>query len=209
MTRSVRIACSMCVAMVACGCGSSQRLLPLSASDKAIVRGTHLPWTVEVQQNISSVESNNLFEDLNETHLFKSVVLSQSVADKAKSSADFIARIEVEYRSGYPNVYPNPIPVFFILSCGIIPSIIPDVYGQCFSLSSPALPSRKIIVDTRVVGYTVMGFVAIPLKVLPGWSVLISPDKECRYYDHLALAIIKHKDELEALVEAKRDQTGH
>lgn len=181
---------------------TEQHLPPLSKAEKELVRQTHLPWSVVVEQSPlfgpahpddpldESRYSNYLCKDLLETGIFQSVKTNE----EPTSSTTFIARIEqdVGHESG-------DLLIICAMTMGVLPVPISEEQGFNFSLWRPGFPERKVIIDMRFLTYGVGGWIAIPIGLLPGWRLFPFPRVEHRFYDHLALAILKKKGELEAL----------
>ncbi|MBI3736202.1 hypothetical protein HY256_06785 [Candidatus Sumerlaeota bacterium] len=131
-------------------------------------------------------ESKFLTEDLSEIGLFSSV---QNAGD-GSTKADVIAEV-THYVRGT-----DVIPVVFILTLGIIPEWHKEKYGFAFRFYRSGDPVDAMEIDYREATYTVMGWAATPLGILPGWNWLISPASERRYYDRMKCEILKHSEVL-------------
>lgn len=94
----------------------------------------------------------------------------------------------------------SAIPFVTMLSLGIIPSTIKEPIGFACSFHPPASPEQKLKVEYSFDSKTILGWVTLPLVVIPGW-VFPYPSVETRdrFLDHFKLAMVQRAGELKAL----------
>jgi hypothetical protein len=93
------------------------------------------------------------------------------------------------------------IPIFTIISAGIIPTVFTerDCDGAVFHAAGSAIQSDSVIVRHDNERTAVMGWLAVPLGLLPGWTHG-SAQEHARARNGVRLAIEQHRDALAALV---------
>ena len=92
------------------------------------------------------------------------------------------------------------IPIFTILTLGLVPTIWNETQcsGAIFRRADGSRPQDSVVVEVQQTGKAVMGWVAAPLGLLPGFSYG-GKRGQSGYLDAFRLAIIGKKDELAAL----------
>jgi hypothetical protein len=92
------------------------------------------------------------------------------------------------------------IPIFSIISLGIIPTIFQD--EQCTGMllrKRAGLPKREgIQINARYKGPVVMGWAALVVGLAPGWSYGEAAD-DARFAERFRLAVIRRRTDIERL----------
>jgi hypothetical protein len=109
--------------------------------------------------------------------------------------------VRIRWRMTSTGLYCNSavIPLFTIVSLGVIPTIFDDedCEGMQFR-SAKRSESLPVNFEVRYKGRVVAGWVAVPLGIVPGWSYGSARD-DSRYAERLRLAILHRQAELAAL----------
>jgi hypothetical protein len=91
------------------------------------------------------------------------------------------------------------IPLFTIVSPGVVPTIFEDEDCQAMVLRSaknPARTSPEIV--ARYKGRVVMGWFAVPLGVMPGWSHG-SAREDGRYAERFRVEVFRQREQIERI----------
>jgi hypothetical protein len=93
------------------------------------------------------------------------------------------------------------IPVFSIISLGVIPTIFQDEQceGMLLRAAAGQPKSAGVEVAVRYKGPVIMGWVAVVVGALPGWSYG-SVDGDSRFAERFRLAVIRRRADIERLV---------
>jgi hypothetical protein len=187
----------------------AQRLPPrLSDAQAAILAAGPLPYRVVVapwdsagaarrRQNPRAY-AEKTFRWLESSGAFTSVRMG-TVGDTA---ADFIA----SPTGAYCNT--AVIPIFTAVSLGLIPTIFKDtdcegaVLYPLHPLHPPGGEPDSIVVRSRLSGRVVMGWLAVPIGALPGWTHGEARGHE-RYRQQVRLSILTHRSRITALAGAQ------
>jgi hypothetical protein len=178
------------VAVSASGCvGWASSALPprLSKAEKARVRQAHLPLTVGVERYEAPAYSESLRKALQRTKLFGRV----DDLERFSSPPSLVARVE---RRIYGS---TAIPVYPLLTLGIIPMSVQETAGESFSLSPPDHPEQRVKIDYSYRGRTTLGWIALLDVFHPNRTVFpFDPEHSSHFRDHLRLSILEHEDTL-------------
>lgn len=130
------------------GCGSGTLPPKLSQEQQAILKATRFPATVGVAKDKFPVYSDHLIRALQETRLFRRVDSLSSFSE----SPTLIARVE-------RHIYGTAVlPLFTILSLGIIPTTVEEEHGHSFSLRSADTPDNGVQIEFSYRGPTTLGW---------------------------------------------------
>lgn len=178
------VATSGLTGCVGLGCGS----LPprLDSAERAKVKGAHLNLTVGVASNTAGGEI--VISRLRQTKLFDAV----DYVERLPQPPQVLAKWE---STPYGTA---TIPVYTLLTFGIIPTTVPEPYSFGCTFYSPRYQDRTAKVEYLYYSRSTLGWVAgfmalSPNVVLTLWR---GPDEHPRFYDHLSLAILQHSEEI-------------
>lgn len=167
------------------GWGSSALPPRLTSAEKAHVRAAHLPLTVGVERYEAPAYSESLRKALQRTKLFERV----DDLERFSTPPSFVARVE---RRIYGS---TAIPVFPLLTFGIIPMWVQETAGESFSLSRAAHPEQRVKIEYTYRGRTTLGWIALIDILHPNRTVFpFDPEHSRRFRDHLKLSILEHED---------------
>ncbi|HSH93607.1 MAG TPA: hypothetical protein VK968_05645 [Roseimicrobium sp.] len=139
-----------------------------------------MSYTVGVEAYDWPAYSDSLLNALQSTHLFKEV---RPLKD-FDTPPTFIARVEEPYYGGTAT-----IPIFTILTLGIIPTVVPESFGYDFSLTATDGSGASCHVRDTFKSTTTLGWLAMFKAMSPDVS-LLPPDRSDRAYGRLAIAIL-------------------
>lgn len=170
------------------GCvGWASSALPprLTKAEKKRARQAHLPLTVGVERYDAPAYSDSLREALQRTKLFDRV----DDLERFSSPPSLVARVE---RRIYGS---TSIPVYPLLTFGIIPDSVQETTGESFSLSPPDHPEQRVVIEYTYRGRTTLGWIALLDIFHPNRTVApFNPEHSSRFRDHLKLSILEHED---------------
>lgn len=184
------------------GCYTTTRPSALTQSQRALIKATHLPYTVGVKEGVNyagmwrdwPAYSDDLVRQLRRTGLFARV----DHLGAFKKPPDLVARAEDSI------VGDESIPWLCGLTLGLVPDRGKEISGVPFSLSRPGGFDGTVPLYIRYVytGETTLGWAAVFLNASPShtWHPV---DKDPRFLDHFALEIVKHRREIRALAEGR------
>ena len=137
-----------------------------------------------------SAYGSNAAKLLQGSHAFRQVTY-----DPTRATA---ADLRAESARDYCNT--AIIPLFTLLTLGVIPTIFTDTDCNGVIFRKPGAPrgSDSVVVGVKYQGKAVMGWVALPLGLFPGWSWRGGQDQS-GYREAFRLAIIARKAELARL----------
>lgn len=204
MTRRLKVI-ALAVVLIAAGlsggCYAHQRPPALSTEEKAIASRGPLPHSVTVawwgdEQRMSqnpAAYGEQLFKVLDASHAF-TAVRYEPTAHPAAS----------ELVATSTGLYCNTavIPLMTIISVGIIPTVFQDEQCQGMVLRGPAgaAPARALPFAVRYKGRVVMGWAALFLGLLPGWSYG-SVGGDSRFTDRLRIAILRRQAQIDSMAK--------
>jgi hypothetical protein len=181
-------------------CGAYRRPAALTADERRLLESVPIPYDVSVVpwdketdrrrgQNPEAY-ARPLAKLLAASHAFRSTRLEQ----KASSAAHLVAT------STGAHCNTAIVPLFTIVSLGVIPTVFEDEECQGMTLrSAKSLSSNPVEISLSQTHTVVMGWVALPLGALPGWS---HGDfrRDDRYRKRFRLEVIRHRAAIDRLV---------
>jgi hypothetical protein len=173
------------------GCGSFALPPRPTGAQLTALKSTRFAATVGVEEYKFPVYTERLVSDLRSTGLFRSVERMP-----AAGTPDLIARIE---RPVYGKA---TIPIWTILTAGIVPTTVEEEHGHVFSLTSSADPTRSVLVDYRYRGPSTLGWLAFFLNFSPDRSSE-NPLDTARFREGLGVAVSVRREEVARLTGGK------
>jgi hypothetical protein len=183
------------------GCGAYRRPGGLTAAERQLLASPPLPYRVSIvpwdaeRAARTSQDPERYAESLallvNGSHAFRVSRLETAAA----ADSDLVATASGAYCNA------AIVPIFSIISLGIIPTVFDDRYCVGLVLHRGRGPSSadSVTVDFEHRGRVVMGWAALAIGALPGWS-WGSPDRDARYRERFRLEVIRHQAEIRRLV---------
>jgi hypothetical protein len=183
------------------GCYAQQLPPSPSPEEAAVLRQGALPYAVIVapwdsiaaarQHQDRQAYADATFRWLRHSGAFATVRLGNG----QDSTADFLA-----FPTG---AYCNTavIPVFTILSLGLIPTIFTDTNCEgavLHPLHPPTGRPDSVVLSSELSGRVIMGWLALPVGAFPGWTHG-GPRDHTRYRNQVRLSILSHRSRLVAL----------
>lgn len=189
------------VAILVTGCGAQRVVFTPTAEQRALLDAPPLDLSVvivdwspkEAQGRSSNAYATKLEDLLVGSRAFRLVTYDPSGA--GAKTADLIAVSTGDYCNS------AIIPILTILTVGVVPTIWDETNcdGVRFRPGHGVVDStRTVVARERRTGKAVMGWVAGPLTLLPGWSIS-SGAAQPAYRQAFRLAIIARQDELRRL----------
>jgi hypothetical protein len=174
------------------GWGSSALPPRLSTAEEAKLKGAHLPLTVGVERYEAPGYSDGLVKALRRTGMFVSV----EHLEQCTNPPALVARVE---RRIYGSTV---IPLWTLLTFGIIPTNTEEETGYSFSFSSSVPAAQKLPVECAYKGRTMLGWIALFDGLQPD-RILFPFDAENsrRFRDRLSLTILEHTEEIAAMAK--------
>ena len=174
------------------GCSSSS--LPSAPTDAQIrlLEQTHFKASVGVETYKYPVYTEGLIRDLRATGLFDRVEPLDQI-DKP----DLIARTE---RPVYGKA---TIPLWTIVTLGVVPTTVEEEHGHVFSLRRRGDPESPELVDYTYRGPTTLGWVAAFLN-LSANRTSGNPIETRRFREGLALAVALRAEQITKLLATRR-----
>src|SRR2546426_1003468 len=143
------------------GCASSTLPPRLTTAERARLKGAHLPFTVGVERHRYPAYSDSLVKALRRTKVFDRV----DHLDRFSTPPALVARVEREiYGSAV-------IPVWTLLSFGLVPTTTEESFGYAFSLSPTGEDVQRVPIEYSFRGRTTLGWVAMFHGLAAGYSV--------------------------------------
>ena len=182
------------------GCYAESLPRQLSAVEKELLAQPPLPYRVAiVRPNLpgrnGEAYANGILEVLQPSGAFASVKL----AGNDSVSVDFLATPT----GAYCNT--AAIPLLTIISLGIIPTTFTDVTCNeaVFRSAASRAPSDSLLMRIRIEHRVMMGWLALPVGALPGWTH--GPMKHhSRYRQLVRVAILSRRQNLIALLPMEK-----
>jgi hypothetical protein len=169
------------------GWGSSALPPRLTKAEKARARQAHLPLTVGVERYEAPAYSESLRKALQRTKLFDRV----DDLERFSSPPSLVARVE---RRIYGS---TAMPVYPLLTFGIVPMSVQETAGESFSLSPASHPEQRVKIEYTYSGRTTLGWIALLDVFHPNRTIFpFNPERSSRFRDHLRLSILEHEDAL-------------
>jgi hypothetical protein len=178
------------------GCDAHRRPPALSAEERALLQGAPLPYSVTVALWDLETDTGQNPEGY-AGRLAKLVAASGAFkANRYERSPNPVGQDLVATSTG---LYCNSavIPVFTLISLGIIPTVFQEEQCEGMLLRAAAnQPKRNgVEVTARFKGTFVMGWAAVVCGAMPGWSYgPVATDS--RFVQRFRLAVIRRREEL-------------
>lgn len=205
LRRSVRIALGLAIVAylaigMSGGCNAYKRPPALNPEERALLEGAPLPYSVTVawwDEQTKTGQNPEAYGDA----LAKIVTTSGAFAtarydrSSAPSGQDLVATSTGLYCNS------AVIPIFSIVSLGIIPTIFQDEHCEGMLLrTAPGRPkSEGVQISVRYKGPVIMGWVAVMAGALPGWSYG-SVDQDARFAERFRVEVVHRRADIERLV---------
>jgi hypothetical protein len=180
-------------------CGAYRRPARLAGADRQLGASAPLPYTVcvvpwdsETRQRLRKdpeIYARSLADLLKRSKTFRTVRFEAAPG----GDTDLVAS------STGLNCNTAVIPLFTILSQGTVPTIFQDEECQAMVLRSARAPTRGAAeIVARYKGPVVMGWAAVPLGAVPGWSYG-SMREDGRYADRFRVEIFRQRELIAAI----------
>jgi hypothetical protein len=185
------------VAALVAGCGAQRIVFRPTAKQRAELAGPPLDLSVVVidwspkaaQGRSSSAYASKLTALLVGSGAFRSVVYDPTGA--AAKSADLVAVSTGDYCNS------AILPIATLVTLGVVPTVWDETNcdGASFRARDDRDTTVHVVARERRTGKAVMGWLALPLGLAPGWSHRVGAEQSA-YRQAFRLAIIARKDEL-------------
>ncbi len=181
-------------------CGAYRRPAGLTAAERQVLDSGPLPYSVSVVPWTPEVAAQRG----QEPGAYAGSLAALLEASKAFQSCRLTSRQSVhsDLIATSSGQYCNTavIPLWTILSLGIIPTVFEDEDCEGVVLrSARSQSSAAVEVDVRYKGTVVMGWAAVPLGMLPGWSHG-SLSEDSRFRERFRLNILRRRADITRLV---------
>ena len=173
------------------GCSSSSLPSAPTEAQIGLLEQTHFKSSVGVEAYKYPVYTERLIKDLRATGLFDRVEPIDQI-DKP----DLIARTE---RPVYGKA---TIPLWTIVTLGVVPTTVDEEHGHVFSLRRPGDSEPSELVDYTYRGPTTLGWVAAFLN-LSANRTSGNPIETQRFREGLALAVALRADQIAKLLATR------
>ena len=175
---------------LAVGCGSVGLPKRLTGEERSIAGGPPLPYRVAVDRHHGPAYSDSLIRALRRTRAFAEV----DYADRLSSPPHLIARVEDEIRGR------AIIPVWTIVTLGIVPTVTNENFGESFSLRSVDGSEGVVRIAERGKSRIILGWIGLIAALLPDRSV-VSTEGSSRYVERLRYALLRERAAIDRLAE--------
>ena len=181
-------------------CGAYRRPAAFSAAELRVLDSGPLPYSVSVVPWTPEVAAqrgqepgayaSSLATLLEASKTFRSCRLTT----RRQASSDLLAM------SSGQHCNTAVIPLWTVLSLGIIPTVFDDEDCEgVVLLSGRAQSSASVEVEVRHKGTVVMGWAAVPLGLLPGWSHG-SLQNDSRFRERFRLNLLRRRADIDRLL---------
>lgn len=184
------------------GCYAQRIPIAPSVAERRLLNEPPLPYSVVVVpwdstnkelggRNIEAY-SQPVVDLLAKSHAFTSVQLDL----KRVRTADLVVASAGDYCNS------AVIPFLSLITLGIVPTVFTDqaCVGMVFRAMHDSMHVDSVTVHYAHEGRVVMGWLAIPIGFLPGWSHRDASEGK-RYRERVRLEVLKHRDELARLAK--------
>jgi hypothetical protein len=188
---------------VAGGCNAYRRPPAPNADERQLLRAPPLPYAVIIKQWDAETASRISRNPLAYAEALAGVLIPSGAFRSSRfeknaqpTDGDLIATSTGDYCNS------AVIPLFTILSLGIIPTVFDDEDCLGMELRHAGAPAsaRSVRIEFGNKRRVVMGWAAVIMGILPGWSHG-SPRNDSRFYQRFRLAVISHQSEIERLIQ--------
>ncbi len=171
------------------GCVSAPLPPRLTVEQSRRLSELPLPYSVGVAPYMHPVYSDHLTAALKASGAFSKVGPLASFS----RPPDLIATVEKSVHGT------AVIPALTFVTAGVVPTVVQEDHGFVFSLAPSSQRSRKTMVDASYSGTTTLGWVALGISALPGYTGT-EPEQSTLFMKMLAyrtLAALKTKPQSE------------
>ena len=166
------------------GCACSTLPPALSATEKIRLKTAPMAFTVGVETYKFPAYSDALIKALRNTGVF----VRADHLERFSSPPALVARVEREIYGS------SAIPLWTLLTLGLVPTTTEESFGYSFSLSRPGQEAQRVPVEYSYRGRTTLGWEALFLRLTPNYS--IDPESSPQFCGRLSLAILDHEDDI-------------
>jgi hypothetical protein len=166
------------------GCACSTLPPDLSATEKIRLKTAPMAFTVGVETYKFPAYSDALVKALRNTGVFVRV----DHLERFSSPPALVARVEREIYGS------SAVPLWTLLTLGLVPTTTEESFGYSFSLSRPGQEAQRVPVEYSYRGRTTLGWEALFLRLTPNYS--IDPESSPQFRGRLSLAILDHEDDI-------------
>jgi hypothetical protein len=179
-----------------------RRPLPLNAHERQLLRAPPLPYTVIVKpwdpETAAHTSQDPLAyaQGLSEALIPSGAFRTSRLENNAQATdGDLIATSTGIYCNN------TSIPLFTLLSLGIIPTVFDDEDCEGLELRRPGAPASasSVRIEFHNKHRDVLGLPALFMGILPGWSYG-HPLNDSRFHQRFRLEVISHQSEIERLM---------
>jgi hypothetical protein len=200
MTTPRHVIWMACIAWSASACGAQRVLYKPTAVERAQLAEPPIPLSVVVVQwraGNSVAQSAKAYGDDIAKLIIGSHAFSNATYDPPPTRA-VVGDLTAESTGDYCNT--AIIPLFSIITLGVFPTIWTETQcdGAVFRRYGAPPGSDSVVVRIRYSTKAMMGWLALPVGLLPGWSWK-SGDDQASYKKAFRLAVIAKRDELTRL----------
>jgi hypothetical protein len=186
MARSTSLVAAVLLFVGLTGCASSALPPELTQEQRAAIAKTRFKATVGVEAYKFPVYSETLIARLRKTGLFERV----DAIDAFDTPPTFVARVE---RTVYGHA---SIPLWTILTFGVVAQTVQEEHGHVFSLTPSADRGRKIGVDFRYEGPSTLGWAAFYIALSDRNQTLGDSREHPRFIESLAWHIVAREKDI-------------
>lgn len=186
--------------LVLTGCMAQHVVFRPNAEQRALLREPPLPYIVQVVPWATqrAMRSPSAYTDNAALLVQRSLAFQSVIYEKGSRTPAPGVTLFAESSGDHCNT--AIIPLYSILSLGLVPTIFTDVEcsGAIFRRADGTRPQDSVVVRIRHRGKAVMGWVAAPLGLLPAFSYRSARGQK-GYHQAFRLAILEKREELAAL----------
>jgi hypothetical protein len=181
-------------------CGAYRRPAAVTGAEQDLAASAPLPYSVSVVpwdaatgqrlRRDPETYAKSLTDLLTRSQAFRTIRLERAPSP------------DTDLTAASTGIYCNSavIPLFTIVSLGVVPTIFEDEECQAMVLRSARGSARTSQpIEARYKGRVVMGWLAVPLGVLPGWSYGSARDDR-RYAQRFRIEILRNLAQIEQIV---------
>ena len=184
------------------GCNAYRRPPAPNADERQLLRAPPLPYAVIVKQWDPETAKRITRNPVTYAEALAGVLIPSGAFRTSRFEKNAQPR-DGDLIATSTGTYCNSavIPLFTILSLGIIPTVFDDEDCMGVELRHTGGPAsaRSVRIEFSNKSRVVMGWAAVIMGILPGWSHG-SPRNDSRFYQRFRLEVIRHQSEIERLI---------
>ena len=190
------------IAAMSGACGAYRRPSGFTAAEQHVIDSAPLPYSVSVVPWTPEVAAQR-GQDAGAYAGGLAAMLEASKAFRLCRLSDEQASSDLLATSTGQHCNTAVIPLWTILSLGIIPTVFDDedCEGVVFRSGRKASPA-SVEVEVRHKGTVVMGWAAVPLGLLPGWAHG-SLQEDSRFRERFRLNILQRRADIDRLAASQ------